>query len=121
MILELGFPKGLIAVEKELDTLPYLQGGVLNKRRADIICFAKNIHPKHELYPLLMIECKAVKITKETLNQLKGYNHFVKALFISMANDEEIKTLWYNAKNKNYDMVDFLPSFHEMIKSIEKQ
>jgi len=33
-------------------------------RRADIICFAKNIHPSYLFFPLLVVECKGEKIKK---------------------------------------------------------
>ena len=54
MIHKLGFPPSLIAVEKDLKHLPHIKDKSFsaNKRRADIICFGKNIHPKYELYPL---------------------------------------------------------------------
>ena len=120
MINELGFLKSLIAVEKDLRLLPHLQNKDLSKvkRRADIICFAKDIHPKHLIYPLLMIECKAHKLTKETISQVLGYNHFVKAYFVAIANRYEIITYWYNIEEKKYNSINFFPTYKEMIQAI---
>ncbi len=120
MVNQLGYPKSLIAVEKDLKLLPHLKNKefVITKRRADIICFAKNIHPKFSVYPLLMIECKAVKLTDKTIDQIIGYNHFVEAYFISIANDSNIKTLWYNKKQKYYDSVNFIPKYDDLIKAV---
>ena len=117
MIHKLGYPKSLISVEKDLSQLPHLKGKKheLPFRRADIICFAKNIHPSFYLYPLLMIECKADKLTKKTIEQVVGYNHFVNSYFISIANYSEIKTLWYNEKEKKYDSINFLPSYNQLL------
>ncbi|NGX35963.1 MAG: hypothetical protein K1000chlam1_00799 [Candidatus Anoxychlamydiales bacterium] len=120
MIDKLGFSKSLIAVEKDLRLLPHLQEKDFTKvkRRADIISFAKDIHPSYSIYPLLMIECKACKLSKDTISQVLGYNHFVGAYFVSIANGYEIITYWYNINEKKYNSVNFLPSYKEMIQAI---
>lgn len=122
MINDLKYPKNLIAVEKDLDQIFHLKhiNFTSQKRRADIICFAKNIHPKYAIYPLLMIECKAHKLTREVVEQVVGYNHFVKAYFVCVANQDEIKTLWYNEKKQKYDSIDFLPPYEQLINSLKK-
>ena len=122
MIGELKFPKSLIAVEKDLKSLPHLLNVHFssNKRRADIICFAKGINDQYELFPLLLIECKAIKLTQKAIDQVLGYNHFVKAYFTCIANDKEIKTYWFDFKKKKYEYVDFLPSYDQLMKAVEK-
>ena len=90
MVRDLGYPRHMVAVEKELSQLPHLLGQKLPKRRADIIIFASNIHPDHALYPLLMIECKATKLLPHVASQVIGYNEFVKAPYIAIANDEDL-------------------------------
>ena len=120
MIHKLGFPPSLLAVEKDLKHLPHIKDKSFsaNKRRADIICFGKNIHPIYELYPLLMIECKAHKLSDLVVEQVVGYNHYVQAYFICVANDYQIKTLWFD-KNKNKTMsVDYLPNFEQLTSSV---
>ena len=84
MVGELQYPKELLVVEKELGQLPHLIAEQkLPDRRADILCFAKNIHLHYALYPLLLIECKEGKIDIRAIDQVVGYNHFVKAFFFS--------------------------------------
>ena len=68
-------PKELIAVEKE---------GIA-KRRVDILCYAKNIHPTNLLHPLLLIECKAGFLSQDALDQAVGYNHHIGARFVAVA------------------------------------
>lgn len=120
MINQWGYPKSLLAVEKDLCNLPHLihKAFPSQKRRADIICFAKNINPNFSIYPLLMIECKACKLTKKTIDQVLGYNHFVESYFVSIANEKEIFTYWYNLKKKQYTSVNFLPSYDQLLQAV---
>lgn len=88
MIDRLGYPLGYFALEKSLSQLPHLSPSThFPKRRADLIVFGKNIHPQEPLYPLLLVECKAVPLTRKTLQQLKSYNQFIKAYFIAAVNE----------------------------------
>lgn len=120
MINDLGFPVSLLAIEKDLCNLPHLlhKDFPSQKRRADIICFAKNINPNFSVYPLLMIECKACKLSKKTIDQVLGYNHFVESYFVSIANESEIITYWYNLKKKEYNSINFLPSYDQLIQAV---
>ena len=87
MITELNYPKHLIAVEKELTSLPHLikRKKEIPKRRLDILCFDNKFHR-----PLLLIECKAVPLKRAMLPQLLGYNAFVKAPYVCLVNDTHI-------------------------------
>ena len=120
MMHKLGYPHGLLAVEKDLKHLPHLKNGFFpsNKRRADIICFGKNIHPKFELFPLLMIECKAHKLNDLVIEQVVGYNHYVQAYFICIANDKEVKTLWFDKVLNKTVSVNYLPSYKQLISAV---
>lgn len=119
MVSQLNYPKSLISIEVDLATLSHLRDGEkLPKRRADIICFGKNIFPSHDLYPLLIIECKACTLSSKAIDQVIGYNHFVKAFFIAVANSSEIRVFWYNNKDGRYDSVNFLPSYDHLIKVV---
>src|SRR5690242_14822270 len=69
MIHALGFPKELIAVEKELKELPHLAGRSVPERRIDVLCYGKEIHPEHSLYPLLLIECKREAIDEAEIGR----------------------------------------------------
>jgi len=121
MINELKFPKSFIAIEKDLLSLAHINKNEFEskKRRADIICFAKDIHPTYLIYPLLMIECKAYKLNQKTIDQVLGYNYHIKAFFVAIANGYEIKTFWYNIKEKKYKSVNFLPSYLELVQMVK--
>jgi len=120
MINQLAFPISLLAIEKDLCNLPHLLNKDFpsQKRRADIICFAKDINPNFSIYPLLMIECKACKLTKKTIDQVLGYNYFVESYFVSIANKDEIITFWYNLKKKEYSSINFLPNYDQLIQAV---
>lgn len=123
MIEEKGFPASLIAVEQPLKQLPHLSAvdcRYAPKRRADIICFAKGLSSALALYPLLIVECKSIKLAPAIMNQIVGYNYFVKSRFIAIANQEEMRTGWYDAHKKDYTFIPFLPNYQDLIKCIDK-
>lgn len=117
LIDKLGFPASIIAVEKELSQIPHLRSlsKKLPQRRADILCFAKEIHPTEELYPLLLIECKAVKLTSKMVNQVVGYNHYLQAPYIALVNQDEIRTGWFDYEIEAYRFVPYLPTYAQLI------
>lgn len=119
MVRELGFPASLLAVEKAIRQLPHLvvsDTRHVPDRRADIICFAKN--DQNHLFPLLAIECKAVNLTSKVINQVVGYNHYIRASFIAIANQHQICTGWYDQAKKEYVFVDHLPSYADLCSSL---
>lgn len=120
MIDQKGFPASLIAVEQSLKQLPHLTHAErlhVPKRRADIICYAKKPQ-SGGLHPLLIVECKSIKLSSDIMNQIAGYNHFVRSHFISIVNHAEIRTGWYDPNKKDYIFVNFLPSYSELLKNI---
>lgn len=120
MIHNLDFPAANLMLEKDLGQMPHLQLDPREapERRADLVCFAKDIHPTHSLYPLLLVECKAVKITAKAIDQVVGYNHFLKAHFIAVANGLEVHTGWFDPQIQDYRFVKNLPSFPELVQSV---
>ncbi len=115
MIYRLHFPKELISIEKQLSELPHLTGQLsLPERRADIICFAKNIHPEYPLYPLLLIECKEGKISHEAIEQALGYNHYVQAPYIAVAGNDGVQLV-------HPQKVSFLPSYQQLIEKLKDE
>ncbi|MGA8164702.1 MAG: type I restriction enzyme HsdR N-terminal domain-containing protein [Waddliaceae bacterium] len=120
MINDLGYPPSYLAVEKGLPRMPHLtaRDRRIPKRRADIVCFAKGIHAGHGLYPLLLIECKAEALTPKAVNQVVGYNYFLRSYFIAIANQKEIKTGWYDAVSRRYSFVSYLPSYQQLLSFI---
>ncbi len=110
----LGFPKSYIAVEKMLHVLPDTEQ--MSNRRLDIICYAK--HRDEGMFPLLLIECKAISLSPKELRQVIGYNHFIKASFIALVNQTEKKLGWFNPQLNNYEFINYIPEYSELIKSI---
>ena len=122
MTKDLGYPKGLIAVEKELSQFSHLAFSKekIPKRRVDIVCFFKDKSKKAlgGLSPLLLIECKAIKLTKKAVQQVVGYNYFVQAKFISVVNAEQIMFGCYGKEEKKYNFFSSFPSYKDLIESI---
>jgi hypothetical protein len=118
----LDYPKELLSIEKELQSIMFFRDKKFpaENRRVDILCFAKDLHPKHSLYPLLLIECKAVKLTEKTIEQVLGYNDYIQAFFVCIASPTEIFTYWHEEKTKKFEKVDFLPSFPQLLASAKK-
>lgn len=113
MVYELNYPLSGFALEKSLHQMPHLAGtglARLPKRRADIVFFSNGIHPDHALYPLLLIECKAVKLTSKVLRQVVGYNYYLKAPFIAAVNDVEAKLGW-QSNNGEYNYSLGIPTY----------
>ncbi len=117
MMGKLGYPSSLIAVEKSLALLPHLEAirEQIPERRADILVFGKDLHPEFSLYPLLLIECKAVPITPKVIRQATGYNRFVKSFFLAVANEGEVRTGWWNSSLADYEFIPFLPAYKDLL------
>jgi hypothetical protein len=107
LIVELGYPSSLLIIEKELALLPHLCGVSVPKRRLDLLCLEKG-----SMKPLLLVECKAVSLTRRALDQLIGYNYFVKAKCLVLVNQTEIITLCYDGKE--YHLLDKVPSYVDL-------
>ena len=110
---ELFYPKEMISVERSLSSFPHLKGIKVPQRRFDIAVFGGK-----ELLPLLVIECKAVNINQKAIDQVIGYNFFVKAPFIALANGKEVKTL---VKSGNgYIEVKGLPAYRVLLEALDE-
>lgn len=118
MVGPLGFPKGLLSVEKSLKELPHLAGKPVSDRRLDLLCYAKGIDPFYPLYPLLLVECKAVPLTDQGIDQLIGYNHYVGAPFIAAVNAQEMRFAY--REGDQYRFCSFLPTFEELITWVKR-
>ncbi len=120
MIHGLHYPKELLVVEKGLKELPHLHGKNVPERRLDILCYGKGIHPSFPLYPLVMIECKKDgRLTDEAVDQVIGYNHYVKAYFIAIVNLEEVRFGCFQTNEKEYQFYSVLPSFKELMQWVK--
>ena len=117
MTQELGYPPGGISLEKRLKEMPHinLSSKMIPSRRADIIIFAKDIHPQHAYYPLLLIECKAVPLNEKVVRQVVGYNQFVNAYYIAVANQTEIRLGWYQEAQQDYRFISSLLPYKSLL------
>lgn len=123
LIHRLGFPSSSLVVEKALHQMPHLALQPRNQlpdRRADIVSFAKGIHATHELYPLLLIECKAVPLNQQVIQQVLGYNHHLGAAFVALANAEETKCGWYDSEKREHCFVPYIPSYDQLMRSLPR-
>jgi len=111
MVYDLGFPKEHIVVEQELGRMPHLIARSLPSRRFDIACFAKDIHPEHPFYPLLLVECKA--LGGRPLEQLMGYNAHVKAYCLAVADERGLHVALL--REGSYCFLETLPPYKELI------
>ncbi len=113
MIDSLGYPRGHLAVEQSLRDLPHLRNSPLKtpKRRADILCYKKG---KSSLLPVLLVECKAIPLTPAMIRQVVGYNQFVQATYVVLANAEEVRTGILNGSTGEYEFVAGLPRYKSL-------
>ncbi len=91
---ELGFPGGMLAVERSIGKIPHLSGKRVPDRRFDVVAFAQGVHPLHPIFPILLIECKAHSIMEQDFQQVIGYNAYIDSPFIAMANGEGEILAW---------------------------
>lgn len=118
LVEELGFPLSSLTVEKSLRHMPHLahQTSKLPSRRADIIAFAPDIHPGYSLYPLLLIECKALKITQKMVRQVVGYNYYLQAPYIALVNQNECLFGWKDqTSSPEYAFSNKIPSYSQLM------
>lgn len=94
-MLALGYPKGLIAVEKKI-----------GERRFDIVCYTP------EMRPVLLVECKAGSIDAEAERQAIGYNEKVGAPFLCLVGCDGVKTMW--SEKGKWKSVPFLPEYSQI-------
>ncbi len=120
MTQELGYPKECLVLEREISGLPHLQGAPLKipQRRVDILCFAKSQQAEANLFPLLLIECKAVPLQSYMLKQLIGYNYYIQACFVALVNGQECRLGWQDSRNE-YQFQSVLPSYADLLASLK--
>lgn len=106
LITTLGFPKGLIAIEK---TFPY-EG---MPWRADAVVYDRQGHP------LLLIECKAptVAITQTTFDQVARYNSVVDAPYVAVTNGLDHYCCMIDRTAQRYTFLDTFPTYASLTAS----
>jgi hypothetical protein len=117
LIEVLDFPKNLISLEIGLQQFSHLQvsQSKLPSRRIDMVAYAKEVHSQHSLYPLVLIECKDHDFSDKALGQLKGYNAFVKAPYICLANKDSVRCGFYHVENEEYEYLDSMPKYGQLL------
>lgn len=115
MVRELGFPKELLVIERELKMLPHLKEHPhpLPNRRVDLLCFGKGAA---DIFPLLLIECKDEPLSQQALDQALAYNTFVQAYYVAIVNQDQIR-LKYNLTCSRCE-IGHLPSFKDLMEAI---
>jgi hypothetical protein len=98
MIGPLGYPKGLLAVEKQVGF-----------RRFDLLCYKVD---GESLRPLLLVECKA-KAARDAMAQALGYNDLLAAPFIALIQGDEVQTFW--KEGNHFKTVPFLPTYASIV------
>lgn len=114
MTQHLGYPKSLLAVEKNLESLTFEKVPKNYNRRIDLVCF----YPDDGLKPLLVIEFKAKDQAAAPQKQVEGYNYYLKAPFWAVIQGESIETFWF--ENGKVQSINFLPSFSQLLQKLSK-
>lgn len=109
MIEKGGYPLSLLAAELPL---AQLSEGKVPRRRLDLVCFVQAKEGGVE--PFLLIECKAVALGERALRQLLGYNYFLKAPYVALANGEELLFGEWKEEKLSYSRRAELPSFEAL-------
>lgn len=120
MVEDLGFPRALIAVEKQLSKLPHIRHLPLNSipnRRIDIVVFSKE---NEALFPLLLIECKAVDLHPRFFNQALSYNQVVQAPFVALANQEKFLLGKFDSQSHLFSFQEGLNTYEQLVASLQK-
>lgn len=109
LLLEAGYPPQLARVELSLRELPEVSLGNKKppRRRADILWFAVG---DRGLQPLLLVECKQGQLLHSAESQLRGYNSYVAAPFLALANEERLEVISSDGTLRWAE----LPSYNEL-------
>ncbi|MBI3236920.1 MAG: type I restriction enzyme HsdR N-terminal domain-containing protein [Chlamydiales bacterium] len=112
MLDSLGYPKELIAVERDIRELIPGECPPALHRRLDLVCFRKD--PKWGLKPLLIVECKAEKLDKQAIDQLMGYHFFIKSPYLSLISRKEVVFGRWDPYSGDYDFSSRFPAYLEL-------
>ena len=100
LITELGYPKSLINVEKQIKINGQL-------KRYDIVVYTPqgNVH--------ILVECKApsIGISQSTFDQIAQYNMTLKSQFLMLSNGKEHYFCIMDFENKSYNFIKELPKY----------
>lgn len=117
MIRDLGYSSTGFALEQSLHQMPHIVRGrgTFPTRRADMVYYAKGVRTGHGLYPLLLIECKAVALTEKVIRQVVGYNFYVQAPFVAVVNETESHTGYYDKIRGTFGFEPGIPPLSDLL------
>lgn len=116
MIGELGYPRELIAVEKEIEELSQERSSPCPQRRIDILCFTKT--SEGGLQPLIVIECKDEHLNQKAVDQVIGYNYFIKAPYLSVVTPYEEVIGHWDKLLQQYRFQRGFPGYLELLECV---
>ena len=117
-----GYPLGCLVLEKGLQQIPHLRHLQISlpKRRTDLVVMAPFHSTQYQYYPLLLVECKAVKLTAKMFRQAIGYNLYLKAPFIALINQNEAQLGCYHPTQQQFVFQSGFPSYHQLVEQHQK-
>lgn len=116
MVGELGFPRELIAVEKELSDLVQDKSVLVPQRRLDVVCFKKDLSLL--LKPLLVVECKDEPLSQKAIDQVVGYNSFLQAPFLSIVTPDVQVMGYWDLALQQYVFKRGFPNYNQMTSKV---
>lgn len=104
----LGYPRGLLAVEKQVEAV----GGL---RRADLVAYGRGAGGQHR--PLLIAECKApaVKLGQSVFDQVSRYNTVTLAPHLVVTNGREHYCWTVDHEARTYRFLEAIPQFETLV------
>ena len=112
LLYDLKVPADMIAVEENLSHY-----GIKSIRRTDITI--KCLTKEGELIPIAVIECKApgIGLVDKVAEQLSFYSDTLGCDYAMMINDVEYQCFHYNEDTQQYDLVETLPCYEDMLEN----
>lgn len=115
MIHDLGYPYHELIQEVSLSNIQHLKNQKnVPLRRLDLVCLSRNVKEDHDLFPLIIIECKAHKLNQKAFDQLCGYNSWVEAPFVAVSNFHQTIMGAWDSNIKRYKLINRLLPYHEL-------
>ena len=103
LINEKHYPKGLLAVEKQLKVYD-------TEKRADIVLYNTN------LKPIVIVECKAPEVTvnQKAFDQIARYNLSLKVDYLIVTNGLEHFACQLDFNTNSYRFLEEIPNYKEI-------
>lgn len=111
LVEELGYSAPSIIIEKELSEIPFACGTRVPERRIDVLCLEKGGGA-----PLLLIECKAVRLQEKMVAQVEGYNAFIRAPLICLASERELLLRW--REDLPFSKLEKIPTYEQLTRDV---